>query len=88
MKSQLLEWAELWDAMDSKPDQWHETTESMYYEMLCVLPPIKQIGDCFMVGEPLRHNEKGEAIYACFVRFGDRFKAKNLTIPGFINECA
>ncbi len=86
MTAQALEWQALWDATDAQPEAWITTTENMYWEMLCVLPPRKMVGDNFMVGEPLRHNSKGEAVYACFTRFGDTYKARNLTITQFMAE--
>jgi hypothetical protein len=81
-----LEWQELWDAMDSNPNLWIETTKAMYWEMLGAVPPLKMLGDNFMVGEPLRHNAKGEAIHSCFTKFGDTYKAKNLTLREFMHE--
>lgn len=81
-----LVWAELWAAMDANPDQWIETTEAMYWEMLEVLPPQKMLGENFMVGEPLRHNAEGEAVHACFTKFGETYKAKNMTLKEFMAE--
>jgi len=81
-----LEWSDLWAAMDAQPEAWIPTTESMYWEMLCVLPPRKMVGDNFMVGEPLRHNSKGEAVHSCFTKFGDTYKARNLTLTQFMAE--
>lgn len=82
-----LEWQQLWDAMDANPDKWIETTESMYWEMLEVLPPCAMRGQCFLVGEPLRDNGQGETLYSCFVKFGDTYKAKNLTVKQFLEYC-
>lgn len=81
-----LEWSDLWAAMDAQPDQWIPTTEAMYWDMLEVLPPRKMVGQNFMVGEPLRHNSKGEAVHACFTKFGDTYKARNLTLAEFMAE--
>jgi hypothetical protein len=39
-----------------------------------------------LVGEPLRSNEQGEMVYRCFVKFGDTYKAKNLTVAEFMLE--
>ena len=82
----LLEWDDLWAAMDAAPDAWIPTTEAMYWHMLEVLPPRKMIGHNFMVGEPLRHNDAGEAVHACFTKFGDTYKARNLTLAQFMQE--
>jgi hypothetical protein len=81
-----LEWKELWDAMDANPDAWIPTTEAMYWQMLEVLPPIKMLGENFLVGEANDHNENGEASYACFTKFGDTYKAKHLTVKEFMAE--
>jgi hypothetical protein len=86
MNKSKFEWQALWDEMDANPSQWIETTEDMYFEMLGVLPPRKMVGDSFMVGEPLRHNGKGEAIHACFTKLGDTYKARNLTLVEFMAE--
>jgi hypothetical protein len=84
--NQPLEWQALWIAMDANPDQWIPTTENMYWEMLEVLPPRKMLGDNFLVGEPLRHNAQGEEVYSCFTKFGNTYKAKNLTLKEFMAE--
>ena len=81
-----LEWSDLWAAMDAAPDAWIPTTEAMYWHMLEVLPPRKMVGDNFMVGEPMRHNNAGEAVHACFTKFGDTYKARNLTLAQFMAE--
>ncbi len=87
MKTQLLEWQPLWDAMDANPDAWIPTTESMYWEMLCVLPPVAMRYDSFLVGEASRHI-KGEAVYACFCKTGDNYRARNLTVKQFMEYTA
>lgn len=84
--NQPLEWQPLWDAMDANPSEWIPTTEKMYWEMLEVLPPRKMLGQNFLVGEPLRSNGKGEAVYSCFTKFGDTYKAKNMTVNEFMAE--
>lgn len=83
MNTQLLEWEELWDAMDATPEKWIPTTENMYWRMLEVLPPRAMCNDHFLVGEALRHNAKGESVHACFARIGDNFRARNLTVKQF-----
>ncbi len=86
MTAQALEWQALWDAMESRPNEWIPTTENMYWEMFGAVPPRKMVGHNFMVGEPLRHNSKGEAVHACFTKFGDTYKARNLTLAEFMAE--
>jgi hypothetical protein len=86
MEAKKLEWAALWDAMEAAPEAWIETTEAMYWDMLEALPPRKMSHNAFLVGEPLRHNEEGQAVYACFVRFGETVKARNLTVKQYQQE--
>lgn len=86
MSNTPLEWQALWDAMDANPDAWIPTTEHMYWEMLGAVPPIKMLGRNFLVGEPLRSNGQGEAVYSCFTKFGDTYTAKNLTVAEFMRE--
>lgn len=81
-----LEWQELWDAMEASPNEWIPTTENMYWEMLGAVPPEKMIGRNFLVGEPLRSNGQGEAVYSCFTKSGDTYKAKNMTVAEFMRE--
>lgn len=78
-----LEWAELWAAMDARPDAWIETTEAMYWDMLECVPPRAQVRDRFLVGEALRTNGEGKAVHSCFKEVGDRFFAKNMTVEHF-----
>jgi hypothetical protein len=84
--SAKLEWAELWAAMDVNPSEWIPTTEAMYWEMLECVPPKAQRGGCFLVGEPLRHNENGKAVHACFNKLGDDYFARNLTVEEFKHD--
>jgi hypothetical protein len=54
---------------------WRETTESVYQEMLNILPPAYLEADLFMMGEPYSHNASGEAIFSIFKACGDRYFA-------------
>lgn len=81
--TEKLEWAPLWAAMDATPEAWIPTTEDMFYEMLECVPPRAQERGRFLVGEPLRHNEEGKAVHACFKQSGNDFFARNLTIEQF-----
>lgn len=81
--SEKLEWAALWAAMDETPYEWIETTEAMYWEMLECVPPRAQDIGRFLVGEAVRDNKEGVAIYACFRQTGDRFFAKHMTFDEF-----
>lgn len=81
--SAKLEWAPLWAAMDATPEEWIPTTEDMFYEMLECVPPRAQERRRFLAGEPLRHNEEGKAVHACFKQSGNDFFARNLTVEQF-----
>ena len=84
--SAKLEWFPLWAAMDANPSEWIPTTKTMYLEMLECLPPRAQTSRAFLVGEPLRHNEHGKAIHACFRQLGGDYFARNLTVEQFYSE--
>lgn len=82
--SKPLEWDDLWAEMEKPGYPWVLTTESMYDEMLNVLPPRAYGGDGFLVGEPLTHNNEGEAVHAGFFRLIDgNYYAKNMTVREF-----
>ncbi len=81
-----LFWQSLWDAMDAQPEEWIETTESMYWNMLEALPPRAMRHKAFLVGEALRHNENGETVYSCFKQKNDGYFARNLTLAQFQTE--
>jgi hypothetical protein len=81
--AEKLEWQALWDAMEATPEAWIPTTEKMYWDMLEVLPPRAQRNGAFLVGEALRSNGQGEAVYSCFSAIGHSFYAKNLTVKQF-----
>ncbi len=49
-----------------------EVTEDIYERFLEVLPPIYG-GFCWGVGEPVRDNEQGQALYDCFSRRGGKY---------------
>jgi hypothetical protein len=85
--STKLEWADLWTAMDAAPTEWIETTEDMYWNMLEALPVRAQRRGSFLVGEPKSHNDKGQAVYACFRNMvGDIYHAKHMTLAEFQKE--
>jgi len=86
MTTTTLEWAPLWDAMKTTPEAWIPTTEKMYWDMLEVLPPRKMMGTNFLVGEADHHNADGRAVYACFTKFGDSYRARYLTVDEFMRE--
>lgn len=83
MTTKTLEWAPLWDAMDSRPGEWIPTTEDMYWKMLECVPPRAQRREAFLVGEPQRHNAEGQAVHACFRQVGAEYSAKYMTVQEF-----
>lgn len=83
----MLEWKQLWAAMDAQPEEWIETTENMFWRMLEALPPRDQIGGAFLVGEPRTTNDNGENVYAAFHERRDgTFFAKHLTHRQFVDH--
>ena len=63
-----------WPKGTSFPGEWvkpgDEIDEEMYYYFLEVLPPAVMKGGAFAVGEAVRHDDKGEALYNCFRMIG------------------
>lgn len=80
-----LVWKELWDAMDQTPYPWVLTTQEMFEEMLNILPPRNMGAGAFLVGEPQRHNDQGEGVYACFAQVagGSLYQARYMTNQEF-----
>lgn len=78
-----IEWDDLWSTMRKIPDSWIPTTQSMYWDMLEVLPPAAMSNSGFLVGEPNHHNSNDEPVYACFMQNGNSFKAQYLTVREF-----
>ena len=77
-----IEWDALWSAMDAQPTRWHATTAHMFGEMLGAVPPAAMGGGAFLVGEAVRDNAQGEAIYACFrhhANDADTYSARYMT---------
>jgi hypothetical protein len=69
--------------MKAQPEDWIETTEDMFWEMLECVPPRVQERGRFLVGEAERHNDEGKAVHACFKEVGNRFYAKYMTVEQF-----
>jgi hypothetical protein len=51
---------------------WREVSKNIYWEQLEALPPAKMNGNCFAVGEPWDHDNRG-AIVTMFVQVGERY---------------
>jgi hypothetical protein len=81
-----LEWQELWDMMDAKPELWIPTTEKQYWAILEAVPPTVQLSDAFLGGEPNHHNRAGEPVYAAFRRIGGEYSARHLSLRQFRNR--
>jgi hypothetical protein len=55
----------------------------MHWEMLNCVPPRRQEGRRFLVGEAERHNANDEAVYAAFKAVNGRYWAKYQTVREF-----
>jgi len=58
-----------WTAAKDNPGAWCSITETYYWELLNVLPPLYFPGG-FAVSEPIRDSDQG-TIYLCVVTKGD-----------------
>ncbi len=57
-------------------NEWEEVTRERYWEMLEILPPERQAGGAFAVGEPLSHLRSVSppvGVFDCYVRVGGRY---------------
>lgn len=55
------------------PMTWKKSTFERYWQMLEMLPPAAQTGNGFLVGEPVRHDGDGRALYTAFWQQGDAY---------------
>lgn len=78
-----LEGDALWAAMSDAPDNWHETTEDMYYATLGAVPPLAMHRRSFLAGEPAYTNEAGENVYAFFWAADNETTARYMTLAEF-----
>lgn len=62
---------------------WEETTLERYDEMLGVLPPQRQYGSLFLVGECLCHLWDGSEVYTAFIEFKGKFYTKPVPESAF-----
>jgi len=72
-------------------NKWNEavpTTEAIYYDQFCSVPPTLTFPGGFLSGEPYTHNILGEAVYAAFMREGNKVLAKYMTIKETEEYCA
>lgn len=83
----MLEWKQLWDAMESDYNAggsaWFPTTEEMYWDMIGAVPPAAQRAGGFLVGEAWKDNANGEPLHAAFIETSDGFKARYMTRKQF-----
>jgi hypothetical protein len=59
---------------------WEEVSEARYFDQLGAVPPERQSGRAFAVGEALCHTDDGQVVHAMFVEVGLRF----WTRPGLL----
>lgn len=80
----MLEWDQLWNKLKENyyqnNNQWTETTKSMFYEMLGVLPPEFMKNGLFVVGEAWKHDNDGFPVFATFKQKNNQFFAKYATL--------
>ncbi len=50
-----------------------EIDEALFFDQLGVVPPVRQSGTGFLMGEPKDFNEQGQAIYYHYEQIGDKF---------------
>lgn len=60
-----------------------EMTEDAYYHFLECVPPKDFCRVSFVCGEPNDHNNKGEGIYLCGIKKGDKFYAQYGTVKEY-----
>lgn len=65
--------------------RFNQVTQERYDEMLGVVPPAIMTGNGFLVGEPWRHNDAGQPMFAGFVHYIGRCweAAEPMTIAEF-----
>jgi hypothetical protein len=83
-----LEWSSLWSAMqanyNAKSDAWTLTTETMFDDMLNVLPPLAMRNGAFLLCEANHHNSDGYPVYAAFRQLpGNVFQSRYMTALEF-----
>lgn len=62
---------------------WQETTEEHYYDMLGCVPPARQSGTAFAVGEALCHTDDGRVVYDTFIEIDGKFYCKPCAVDSF-----
>lgn len=58
---------------DFKSQPGQKVEASIYWDMLCGVPPIYSNRDTFQVGEAHSHDHEGKPLYGTFVRQGDDY---------------
>ena len=58
---------------DFKAQPGQKVEASIYWDMLCGVPPIYSRRDTFQVGEAHSHDKEGKPLYGTFVRQGDSY---------------
>ena len=86
MKSGKALWDEIQSNYYSGNDEWVETTEEMFDEMLGAVPPVAMISTAFLMGEPWNHNDAGQAVYAAFKAKSGKCFAKYMTVNEFRSD--
>jgi len=64
-------------------NRWEEITEKEYYDLLGAVPPKRNDGLAFALGEELCHTNDGRAVYLMCVKVGERHYKKPGTEASF-----
>ena len=87
-----LEWSALWNAVEvennaalaeNREPRLIPTTETMFHEMLNVVPPAAMSSGQFLVGETVYHDANGADVYRAFFQYGKRYGSRLATLREF-----
>ena len=71
--------------------EWDEVSREQHDEALCVLPPAAWYKGCFLMGEPMSHDERGVAVHSIYVERNRRFFTSMIpldyVIEAYANFC-
>jgi hypothetical protein len=63
--------------------KWVETTEKDFYDMLGAVPPARQSGRAFALGEASCHLDSGGVVHAMYIEVDDKFYTKPDLLTNF-----
>jgi len=50
-----------------------QTTEDIFFDLLCSVPPAAQVKGSFLNGEAYTHDNSGSPVYYCFFKKDNKF---------------